>query len=114
MQRRCAAWIGCSCCALLAALVIPFVNDTSLETFVPFFFLIVIVSTAIHFGSLAGVLGTVAAGFLFAVFLFRPTASLLIDDLTARNHLVWMLFIGLILSELLGARPGPKKNKLQS
>jgi len=61
------------------------------------------VLVAIRFGKAAGIIGTFAAALVFAVFLFRPTLSPLVEDVSARDHLIWMLLIGVILSDLLGA-----------
>lgn len=74
-----------------------------MKNLVPFLFLVVIALIASRFGSLAGVVGTFLAGLLFATFLFRPIPSLNIEEVGARNNLIWMLLGGVILSDLLGA-----------
>jgi K+-sensing histidine kinase KdpD len=90
-------------CAGAAALLIPIFGKSSLKNIVPFLFLIVIALIASRFGSLAGVVGTFLAGLLFAMFLFRPIPSLNIEEVAARNNLIWMLLGGVILSDLLDA-----------
>lgn len=102
ISRRQRAWLGALVCSAAASLLIPIVRSTPVEGLVPFLFLAVIISIAIYFGSIAGMIGTLAAGLVFAVFLFRPIPSLVVDDLSARSNLIWMVFIGVILSELLG------------
>jgi K+-sensing histidine kinase KdpD len=84
----------------------------SFKTFLPFFFLGVIILIAIRFGNRAGIVGTLAAALVFATFLFEPTLSPLVEDTAARDHLIWMLLIGIILSDLLGAYtiPAAKNN----
>lgn len=71
-------------CAGAPALLIPVFGKTSLKKVVPFLFLVVIALIASRFGSLAGVVGTFLAGFLFATFLFRPIPSLKIEEVAAR------------------------------
>ncbi len=57
---------------------------------------------AIHFGNIAGVLATITAAMIFAVFLFEPWLSLAVRDSVARDRLIWMVLIGIIISDLLG------------
>jgi K+-sensing histidine kinase KdpD len=90
-------------CLAAATVVIAIFGSTPIENLTPLLFLAVIVSVAIYFGSVAGTVGTLTAGFLFAVLLFRPVPSLVVDNLSARSNLIWMVLIGVILSELLGA-----------
>ena len=95
--------MGAGACAIAASLATPFFNDTSVRTLVPFIFLAVIVFIAIRFGSIAGMLGTIAAALIFSIFLFKPIPSPFVEDPAARSHLIWMVLIGVILSDLLGA-----------
>lgn len=110
MKRRTASWLGAAACAVAASLTIPFFNDTAVRTLVPFIFLAVIVFVAIRFGNIAGMLGTLAAALIFSIFLFKPIPSPFVENPAARNHLIWMVLIG-IVSDLLGAysSPGPQK-----
>jgi Domain of unknown function (DUF4118) len=98
-------WGSCSlgtiCCTVIAAALIPLFNASSIKSFLPLPFLVIIVLVAFRFGRAAGVLGTIAAAFLFADFLFEP-AGLAISDPSAKNHLIWMLVIGIVISDLLG------------
>ena len=45
----------------------------------------------------------IAGALVFAVFLFEPRFSIMINDAGARNHLIWMVLIGVVVSDLLGA-----------
>jgi K+-sensing histidine kinase KdpD len=86
-------------------------NDSSFARLLPLLFLGVIVFVAIRFGSVAGILGTLAAGLIFAIFLFQPTPSPFVEDPISRNHLVWMLLIGVVVSELLRTYSVPGSHK---
>ena len=114
MSRRTASAIGVSICVVVAALTVPVFADVSFRRLVPFLFLVVITTVAIRFGNLAGILGTLSAGLVFAIFLFRPLLSFAVEDPAARSHLIWMLLSGIIISDLLGAYaiPGVKRRRL--
>jgi Domain of unknown function (DUF4118) len=98
-------WQSCSLgtifCTAFAAMLIPLFYSTSIKTFLPFPFLLVIIVVALRFGRAAGVLGTIATTLLFAAFLYEPSPSLAVSDPASRNHLIWMLIIGLLISDLL-------------
>jgi K+-sensing histidine kinase KdpD len=91
-------------CAVAAALATLLFYESSYKTALPFAFLAIIVWTAILFGRLAGVLGTVIASLVFASVLFEPRPSLAVDDPVARAHLAWMAAVGVVLSDLIGRR----------
>lgn len=97
-------WGACSlgtiCCTVAAAGLIPIFSSSSIKSFLPLPFLLIIVVVAFRFGRAAGVLGTVAAAFLFAYYLFEP-AGLAVGDPVARAHLLWMLIVGIVISDLL-------------
>jgi len=63
-----------------------------------------IMVVAICFGNIAGVLATITAAIIFAVFLFEPWLSLAVRDSVAKDRLIWMVLIGIIISDLLGPR----------
>jgi Domain of unknown function (DUF4118) len=97
-------WGACSlgtiCCTVAAAGLIPIFSSSSIKSFLPLPFLLIVVLVAVRFGRAAGVLGTVAAAFLFAYYLFEP-AGLAVSDPVARAHLLWMLIVGIVISDLL-------------
>ena len=97
-------WGSCSlgmiCCTVTAAGLIPLFSTSSIKSFLPLLFLSIVVGVAYKFGRAAGVLGTVAAAWLFAWFLFEP-AGLSVGDPVAKSHLIWMLIIGIVVSDLL-------------
>lgn len=102
VKRRWAWWIGAGSCTFAAAILSLLFSYTSFKTLLPFLFLGVIILVATRFGKIAGILGTLAATLIFATFLFQPTLSPLVEDAVARDHLIWMVLIGIILSDLLG------------
>jgi K+-sensing histidine kinase KdpD len=75
------------------------------KSFLPFVFLAIIVLVAKRFGSWPGILGTLAAAGVFAVFLFEPVFSLRVSDTAQRGNLIWMVIIGIVVSEILGVQP---------
>lgn len=101
MKRRTASWVGAGACTLAAAIATPLFSESSFQRLLPFLFLVVIALIAIRFGNIAGVVGTFAAAVIFATFLFRPTPSLLVEDSISRSNLIWMLLIGVVISDLL-------------
>jgi hypothetical protein len=97
-------WGACSlgtiCCTVAAAFLIPLFNASTAKSIIPIPFLLIIVLVAFRFGRSAGVLGTMAAAFLFAWFLYEP-AGLAVSDPVAKSHLIWMLILGIVISDLL-------------
>ncbi len=103
MSRWVSASIGAGCCAIASAALTPIFKQSSFSSSAPLIFLIVIVVVAVRFGNFAGMLGTIAGALIFAVFLFEPRFSIEIKDVSSRNHLIWMVLIGVVVSDLLGA-----------
>src|SRR5690242_2403690 len=58
-------------------------------------FIVVLLLIAGSFGVRTGLLGTILAALVFAMFLLAPTGSLNVTDDSARSNLGWMLLIGL-------------------
>ena len=99
---------GLALCAGSAAIACLFLREASFKVALPIFFLVVITIVAIRFGFVAGLLGTIAAGLLFSLFLFEPLYSFAVSNDSARNNLFWMCLGGLALSELFSPPPAPK------
>lgn len=110
-----ATLLGSASIALVAGSLIPLFYSSSIKSFLPIAFLLIIIAAALLFGRTAGVLGTIAAGFLFAYFLFEPE-GLAISDPVAKQHVIWMLILGVALSDLLNRyrlrRVGSQKFKI--
>jgi K+-sensing histidine kinase KdpD len=68
-----------------AGLVTLMFRGNSFKTILPILFLAIIVFGALKFGRVAGLLGTIVAAIIFAVFLFEPTPSLGVTDPTFRS-----------------------------
>ena len=92
--------IGAVICMIAALAVSVIAAGHSWETLVPLFFIAVLALIALLFGSRAGILGTLAAALVFAVFLFSPLGRLQVASSSARSNLGWMLLIGIAFSFL--------------
>jgi hypothetical protein len=107
-------WGACSlgtlCCIVAAAGLIPIFSASSAKSLLPLPFLLIIVLVALFFGRTAGVLGTAIAAFLFANYLFEPT-GMAVSDPVARAHLIWMVILGVVISDLL---PRVREYRIQS
>jgi len=68
------------------------------EVFVPLVFSLVLLGTAARFGARAGMAATLAAGVVFAVFLFSPRGSLRVGVEAERANLFWMMLLGIAFS----------------
>jgi K+-sensing histidine kinase KdpD len=111
MSRWQSASVGAGCCAIAAAGLTPVISQTPFTSLAPLVFLVVIFFVAARFGNFAGMCGTLTGALVFAVFLFEPRFSLVIADAASRNHLIWMILIGLVASDLLGAYAVRGKNE---
>lgn len=111
MSRWHSASVGAGCCAIAAAGLTPVISQTPFTSFAPLVFLVVIFFVAARFGNFAGMFGTVTAALVFSIFLFEPRFSLMIEDAAARSHLIWMIVIGLVISDLLGAYAVRENNR---
>jgi len=97
--------LGTSLCVLAAGILTLVVRSLPHKGFVPLVFLCVVLLIAVRFGSAAGILGTVGAAVIFAEFLFDPFLSIRVSEPVQKNHLIWMVIIGIAASELVGMRP---------
>jgi K+-sensing histidine kinase KdpD len=82
----------------LATLLIFLGRATHQSALIPVLFLVVTMLCARYFGIVAGILGSIAATSLFALFLFKPYGSFAIDDPKGLPDLALMLFAGIALS----------------
>jgi len=92
-------------CLVTAGVFALAFRASSYKSFLPFVFVGVIVLVAKRFGSWPGILGTLGAAGVFAVFLFEPAFSLRVSDTAQRTNLIWMVIIGIVASEILGLQP---------
>jgi integral membrane sensor domain MASE1 len=94
-------------CAWSAALMSFIFHGRAGKIAVPFVFLAIVILVSIRCSVSAGVLGSAAATLIFAVFLYAPLGSPLVQSKDARSNLGWLVLGGLTISYLLGsARPG--------
>ncbi len=93
------SWLlGTTMSVLIAAALIFLVRGTHRSVLVPIVFIVVIVLCARYFGVIAGILGSVVATGMFAVFLFKPYGSFRVADHQALLNLGLLLFAGIALS----------------
>jgi len=97
--------LGTAMCLIAAAILSFAFQAVPLKASLPVLFLGMVLFVAVRFGSAAGILGTVGAAVIFAEFLFDPILSIRITDPVQRDNLVWMIIIGIALSEIAGVQP---------
>ena|SRR5436305_4690425 len=86
--------VGASICGLVAALASTLAQGHSWQIITPLLFSGVLLLISIVFGVRAGVLGTLVATVIFALFLFHIGDIKLADE-AAKGNLAWMLLLGL-------------------
>jgi K+-sensing histidine kinase KdpD len=91
---------GVMLCAGAAVALSAVASGHSWQVWVPLVFSAVLLLIALLFGVRAGILGTLLAALVFAVFLFSPSGTIHVSNGTARSNLGWMLLIGLAFSLL--------------
>lgn len=79
------------------------------RVFLPLWFLAVLVVLALRYGLAAGVIGSLAAAFIFAHMLFDPLGSWRISNAVARQNLAWMVLGGIVLSFLFAPSNSAQK-----
>jgi K+-sensing histidine kinase KdpD len=97
--------VGIALCFSSAGVFVLAFRASPFKSFLPFLFLAIIGLVARRFGSWPGILGTLGVAGVFAEFLFKPAFSLRVSDTAQRSNLVWMVIIGIVISEILGVRP---------
>jgi K+-sensing histidine kinase KdpD len=88
-------------CAGAAGLAVAIFGRHPASGAIPIVFIAVVLLVALRFGTAVGILGSLAAAAVFAVFLFAPLGSLAVTDRAARSNLAWMLLAGTVISFLL-------------
>ena len=92
--------IGTVLISCLALLISALLYGSSAKFIAPTAFVAVIVLAARRFGTLTGVLGTLASALVFACFLYTPFGNAHIDSPAAREGIQWLLLGGISLSFL--------------
>jgi K+-sensing histidine kinase KdpD len=92
-------WLfGASISVTIAALMTLLLRGTQRSVLAPIVFLLVIILCAKYFGVIAGMLGSIFAAVLFALYLFEPFGSFQVHDRQALSNLGLLLFAGIALS----------------
>lgn len=96
------SFIGVVLCAWAAAMASIFFHNRGLKYAVPVLFLLFVPMVAVRCGALAGIIGSLAAALIFAIFLYQPVGSVFVVSKDARASLSWLVLGGLVFSYLLG------------
>ena len=99
--------IGTILCAAVAVVVAVMGQSKPGKSILPIWFLAAVMLVIFRFGALAGILGTVVSGIIFAVYLFEPLGRFAVHDEVQKNNLMWMVLVGLALS-IFGHPPEKK------
>lgn len=100
LQHMLDSLIGTVLCGLAAVGASIVAIGHSWEVSMPLVFVAILLVIAFVFGARAGVLGTIIAAIIFAIFLFRPAGSLQTGNDVARMNLAWMLLLGIVFAFL--------------
>ena len=103
--------LGAFICAATAAGMTALFAQHSGRGNLPLVFLAVITLVALYLGAAAGVAGTVSAAIVFALFLFPPIGSPLVEDFGERSSVGWMLLGGIAISYLFAPRQSGDSNR---
>jgi integral membrane sensor domain MASE1 len=76
---------------------------------VPITFLAIVFLVSVRCGVLSGILGSLAAALIFAMFLYPPLGSPQIESKAQRSNLGWLILGGFTISYLLGSSPGGRE-----
>lgn len=104
--------IGLTIIASAAALLSFAARGSSSSLLIPIIFIAVIVLGTRRFGFVAGLLGSVVATALFALFLFEPYGSFRVESSHALSNLGVLLFSGVALS-YANSRPADESAQKQ-
>jgi len=91
--------IGALLCGAGAGVAGLFSSGEHWRVCIPLIFSLVLLLIAVVFGARAGILGTVLAAAIFALF-FSPVGRLSVINSSARSNIAWMLLIGVAFSFL--------------
>jgi K+-sensing histidine kinase KdpD len=106
-RDRFKALLGTASCVAVAVAVSLMGQTKPGKSSLPIWFLAVIMGIVFQFGSLAGLWGTIFSAITFAVYLFEPIGRLAVRNAEQKNHLMWMVLIGLAIS-IFGHPPDKK------
>jgi K+-sensing histidine kinase KdpD len=103
--RRSQEIYGALLCAVAARVIAFCLHARSLRTSIIFPFLLVVILVARHFGATAAMVGTTLAAAIFSRFMLPPIGSFRIEEVTAKETLLWFLVAGITLGYLFAPVP---------
>ena len=96
------AMAGIFCAGVAAAVSFVFQSHPiEFRAKLPFLLLVPGVVVARKIGEAGAILGTIAAGLVFAMMLFQPLGSVGVENKPARLSLAWFLLCGMVCAHLL-------------
>ncbi len=101
--------IGIAVCAGGAAFFTAVFGRRPSAVWLPIAFIAIVFVVAVRFGTLVGILGSLAAAAVFAYFLFAPLGRLAVEDSAARSNIGWLLLGGTVISFLVA--PGIEEKR---
>lgn len=109
LKRSLTTGLGIVVCAWSAALLSLVFHGRQGKLLAPILLLVVVAMVAIRCGVVAGVVGSITAALIFAVYLYQPLGTPLISNNDARANLSWLVLGGLAFSYLLGQSSGGRE-----
>jgi K+-sensing histidine kinase KdpD len=100
--------VGVGCCVLTAVLLSVYLKDAENIRFVaPVLCLQVVLLVSVKWGRAAGLIGSLLATLIFAIFLFPPVGSFAIHD-PAEGTMLLLLIAGTVCVSALVSRSFPR------
>lgn len=93
--------VGTLLSAVFAAVLTFLFHRSTLRGFLPIAFILVLVLLSRRFGFGVSLAGSLSAAIIFALFLFQPLGSALVENDAARMNIAWMILGAVAVSYLL-------------
>ncbi len=116
MQRHTTSWLrtsgriayGSLLAIVTAGLIARAFAGSAHRLFIPVWFVAVVFVLALRYGPAVGVVGSLAAAWIFAHALFSPLGNWHVADNAARQSLAWMVLGGISLSYFFAPSRGKR------
>lgn len=105
LPRPVSAIVGTLLSVAVAVLLTVLYAGRPSRAMVPLAFTVALLVIAFRYGASVGLVGSLLAAGIFALFLFAPEGSLRVESGDARRNLAWMMLAGITLPYLLSSPP---------